>query len=121
VIQNRESNSTWIGQETYVREVIKKFKKEESKSVSTPTQLGSNLVKAVDGDDMFDQEMYQSAVGSLLYLSTRTHPDISYAVSSVARFTSKPTKQHWMAVKRIFRYLNGTISLGLLYSKDRGK
>jgi len=94
---------------------------EESKSVSTPTQLGSNLVKVVDGDDMLDQEIYQSAVGSLLYLSTRTRPDISYAVSSVARFTSKPIKQHWMAVKRIFRYLNRTISLRLLYSKDKGK
>ena len=109
VIQNRKSNSIWIGQETYVRELLKEFKMEESKSVSTPTQFGSNLV------------IYQSADGSLLYLSTRTRPDISYAVSSVARFTSKPTKQHWMAVKRIFRYLNGTISLGLLYSKDKGK
>ena len=111
VIQNKESNSIWIGQETYARELVKKFKMEESKAVSTPIQLGSNLVKAVDEDDMFDQEIYQSAVGSLLYLSTRTRPDISYAVSSVARFTSKPTKQHWTAVKRIFRYLNGTISL----------
>ena len=121
VIQNKESNSIWIGQETYARELIKKFKMEESNAVSTPIQLGSNLVKAVEEDDMFDQEIYQSAVGSLLYLSTRTRPDISYAVSSVARFTSKPTKQHWTAVKRIFRYLNGTISLGLLYSKDKEK
>ena len=117
VIQNRESNSIWIGLETYARELVKKFKMEESKAVSTPIQLGSYLVKAVDEDDMFDQ----SAVGSLLYLSTRTRPDITYAVSSVARFTSKPTKQHWTAAKRIFRYLNGTISFRLLYSKDKEK
>ena len=103
VIQNKDSNSIWIGQETYARELIKKFKMEESNAVSTPIQLGSNLVKAVEEDDMFDQEIYQSAVDSLLYLSTRTRPDISYAVSSVAPFTSKPTKQHWTAVKRIFR------------------
>ena len=92
---------------------------EESNAGSTPIQVGSNLVKASEDDDMFDQEIYQSAVDSLLYLSTRTRPNISYAVSSVARFASKPTKQHWTAVKRIFRYLNGTISLGLLYSKDK--
>ena len=121
VIQNKDSNSIWIGQETYARELIKKFKMEESNAVSTPIQLGSNLVTAVEEDDMFDQEIYQSAVDSLLYLSTRTRPDISYAVSSVAPFTSKPTKQHWTAVKRIFRYLTGTISLGLLYSKDKEK
>ena len=89
--------------------------------MSTPIQLGSNLVKAVEEDDMFDQEIYQSAVGSLLYLSTRTRPDISYAVSSVVRFTSKPTTQHWTAVKRIFRYLNGMIDFGLLFSKGNEK
>ena len=94
---------------------------EESTAVSTPIQLGSNLVKVVEEDDMFDQEIYQSAVGSLLYLSTRTRPDISYAVRSVARFTSKRTKQHWTAVKRIFRYLNGTMNFGLLCSKDKEK
>jgi hypothetical protein len=58
---------------------------------------------------------YQSAVGSLLYLSTR--PDIVYAVSNIARFSSEPTKQHWTAVKRILRYLNGTQNFGLLYKK----
>ena len=71
-----------------------------------------NLLEAVEEDDMFDQEIYQSAVGSLFYLSTRTRPDISYAVSSVAHFTSQPTKQHQTAVKRIFRYLTGTIIFG---------
>ena len=56
-------------------------------------------------------------LGSLLYLSTRTRPDIAFAVNSVARFCSNPTKQHWTAVKRIFRYLRGTTWFGLLYSK----
>ena len=86
VIQNKESNCIWIGQETYARELINKFKMEESNAVSTPIQFGFNLLKAVKEDDM-----YHKAVGSLLYLSTRARPDISYVVSSVARFTSKPT------------------------------
>ena len=51
----------------------------------------------------------------MLYLSTRTRPDIAYAVSSVARYCSQPTLQHWIAVKRIFRYLNGTLDYGLVY------
>ena len=53
------------------------------------------------------------AVGSLLYLSTKAKPDIAYAV--VARFLSKPTQTHWIAVKRIMRYLNRTPDFGILY------
>ena len=64
---------------------------------------------------MVDQELYQSAVGSLLHLSTKTRPDIAYAVGNVARFSSKPKQTHWIGVKRIMRYLNGTPDFGLLY------
>ena len=59
--------------------------------------------------------MYQAVVGSLLYLSTKTRPDIAFAVTSAARFCASPTKEHWTAVKRILRYLNGSRQLGLLY------
>ncbi len=119
IVQNKDSGDIWIGQEAYTRELLKKFKMEESKPMSTPVEIGSNLVKASNEDDLFDKETYQSAVGSLLYLSTRTRPDIAYSVSSAARFSAKPTKEHWTAVKRIFRYLNGTVNLGLVYSKDK--
>ena len=64
-----------------------------------------------------DIKLYQSAVGCLLYLSGWNRPDIVYSVSSVARFCSDPTKEHWIAVNRIFRYLQGTKSYGLEYSK----
>ena len=72
-------------------------------------------MKATDDDELVDTELYQSAVGSLLYLSTKTRPDIAYAVGNVARFSSKPSKVHWIAVKRIMRYLNGTLDYGLMY------
>ena len=64
---------------------------------------------------MVDQELYQSAVGSLLHLSTKTRPDIAYAFGNVARFSSKPKQTHCIGVKRIMRYLNGTPDFGLLY------
>ena len=75
------------------------------------------MLKTEDSE-YFDKETYQSAVGSLLYLSTRTRPDITFAVNNIARFSSNPTTQHWTAVKRIFRYLKGTIHLGLLYERN---
>ena len=89
----------------------------EAKSAKTPVSVNSKLLKASEECELVDQVLYQSAVGSLLYLATRTRPDIAFGINSVARFCSKPTKQHWMAVKRIFRYLRGSTHLGLLYSK----
>ena len=65
-----------------------------------------------------NQPQFQSAVGSLLYLSIMTRPDITYAVSNVAKFCVNPSKQHWIAVKQIMHYLKGTLCLGLLYRKD---
>lgn len=71
-----------------------------------------------EDSEYFDKETYQSAIETLLYLSTRTRPDITFSVSNVAHFSSNPTTQHWTAVKRIFRYLKGNTHLGLLYEKN---
>ena len=89
----------------------------EAKPIKTPVNVNSKLLNATEESELVDQSLYQSAVGSLLYLTTRTRPDIVFAVNNVARFCSKPTKQHWMAMKQIFRYLRGTTCFGLLYSE----
>ena len=64
------SGNIWIGQPTYVRKVLKKFKMDNSKPVGTPVEIGKKIVKAKDRDNLVDQEVYQSAIGSLFYLST---------------------------------------------------
>ncbi|GKA80562.1 hypothetical protein Tco_0787254, partial [Tanacetum coccineum] len=56
-------------------------------------------------------------VGSLMYL-TASRPDLVFAVCMCARYQAKPTKKHLEAIKRVFRYLKGTINMGLWYSKD---
>ena len=84
-----------------------------SKSVSTPTGHVTKLVKTLKVSQPIDQEKHQSAVGSLLYLSTGTRPDIAYAVCTVARYCYQSTLHHWVAVKHIFPYLNGTLDYGL--------
>ena len=67
---------------------------------------------------MCNQQLYQVVVGNLLYLSTKTRSDMAYAVSCVARFCTKPIKEHWTGVKRILRYLKGTNKFGLIYRED---
>ncbi len=115
IVQDESSGDVWIGQPD---KVIRKYGMQDAKCVSTPVDPSNKLVKAEDGEESFDQSVYQSAVGSLLYLSTGTRPDVAFAVSYVAKFSSDPTKKHWTAVKRILRYLKSTSMLGLLNTKS---
>ncbi|GKB89362.1 hypothetical protein Tco_0961634 [Tanacetum coccineum] len=64
-----------------------------------------------------DATLYHGMIGSLMYL-TASGPDLNYVVYLCARYQAKPIEKHLQAVKRIFRYLNRTINMGLWYSKD---
>ncbi|GJT77561.1 zinc finger, CCHC-type containing protein [Tanacetum coccineum] len=62
-----------------------------------------------------DQLEYSRAIGCLMYAMTSTRPDIAYAVGRLSRFTSNPSRQHWQAITRVFKYLKGTMNYGLSY------
>ena len=64
---------------------------------------------------MTDIWNYRSIVGMLIYLSTNTRPDITFAVSQVARFGNDPKVSHARAIKRILRYLRGTSDKGITF------
>ena len=117
-VERHADDSIWIGQPLYTENLLKKFGMQDCKPVNTPVNAGSKLTQAADEDKCIDQTLYQSAVGSLMYLSVSTRPDISFAISSLARFSSKPTTEHWTALKRLLRYLKETLTRGILYNKD---
>ena len=117
VIQSAKKESIHVVQPSYTADLLKKFNMIDCKPISTPVDVGSKLCKWSENDDLCDIKTYQSCVGSLLYLAGRTRPDIMYAVYNVSKFSCKPTKTHWTAVKRILRYLKGTMNYGLLYTK----
>ena len=114
----QDENNVFINQSSYIESLLGKFNFSNANPVKSPVECSIKLVKANESSDLCDVTLYQSAVGSLLYLSTKTRPDITFAVSNVARYCQKPTQQHWSAVKRIFRYLKGTIDFGIKYSKN---
>ena len=97
--------------------MLKKFKMEDCKPVSTPMITGCELC-ADDGSASIDQRLYKSMIGSLLYL-TASRLGIMLAVGIVARYQAAPKKNHLLAVKRIFRYLQGTIQFRLWYRKEK--
>ena len=115
VVQNHHKETVWLGQQTYTESMLKKFGFDNAKSISSPVDVGTKLTKATDSNELVDSSLYQSAIRSLLYLATKTRPDISCSVSNVSRYCSRPTREHWTAVRCIFRYLKGRSSLGLLY------
>ena len=62
---------------------------------------------------------YLSAVGALMYLTNSTRPNIAFAVNLLARHSAAPTKHHWVGVKIVLRYLNGTGDLRLFYNRNK--
>ena len=105
-----------LTQKNYVDKLIKKFNMQECRPISTPMLPGQDW--SVSPSETVAVVLYKEAIGGLLYLSTRTRPDISFPVSLLARFASSPHEKHWKAVKRILRYLKGTHDFGLIYEKS---
>jgi len=52
---------------------------------------------------------YSRVIGCLMYAMTSTRPDIAYAVGRLSRYTSNPSSHHWQAIRRVLKYLKGTI------------
>ena len=84
---------------------------------STPIDCGNDLRAAPDDyiADKEDAAGYQSLVGALQWLVTMTRPDLAYSVGKCGRWSNNPTYKHLTAVKRITRYLAGTLDYGLCY------
>jgi hypothetical protein len=105
---------TFVHQAKYTKDILKKFKMDDSKPLSTPMSMTTTLDVNEDREPV-DQKEYWSMISSLLYL-TATRPDIQFSVCLCARCQASPRTSHRQAVKRIFRYLRYTPQLGLSYS-----
>ncbi|GKB87054.1 hypothetical protein Tco_0959326 [Tanacetum coccineum] len=86
--------------------------------VGTPMEIKDKLDLDNNGT-LVDATKYHSMIGALMYF-TSSKPDIIHATCLCARYHAKPTEKRLKEVKRIFRYLRGTINMGLWYTKDSG-
>jgi hypothetical protein len=104
-----------VHQQKYVNDILEKFGMKDCKPVRTPIEVP----RPEKDDDPFERkDLYQSLVGSLIYLSIVSRPDISYAVSTVAQRMSSPNHQDWKTAKRILRYLKSSDKIGPEYQSD---
>ncbi|GJZ13950.1 retrovirus-related pol polyprotein from transposon TNT 1-94 [Tanacetum coccineum] len=100
----------------YALESLKKYGMESRDPVDTPMVEKSKLDEDTQGKAV-DPTHYRRMVGTLMYL-TASRPNLTFVVCMCARYQAKPTEKHLYAVKRIFKYLRGTINMGLWYPKD---
>ncbi|GJX61360.1 retrovirus-related pol polyprotein from transposon TNT 1-94 [Tanacetum coccineum] len=106
-----------INQEKYVKDLLKKYDINGS-SVKTPMVPPNKLGPDLNGKAV-NETQYRGMIGSLMYL-TASRPDIQFSTCLCARYQANPKESHLIVVKRIFRYLKGTPSLGLWYPKCLG-
>ena len=112
----QEEDGVFICQKRYVEHILKKFGMAGCNPVSTPLVVNEKLRKE-DGGKMVDETHFRSLVGNLLYL-TATRPDIMFAASLLSRFMHYPSHLHLGAAKRVLRYLQGTVELGIKYFRN---
>jgi hypothetical protein len=103
----------FISQSKYAKDIIDKAGMSDCNPSITPCVPYSKLLKH-EGDPFTDVKTYRSLVGCLQYL-TFTRPDIAYSVNTVCQFMQAPTDLHFLAVKRILRYIKGTLEYGVTF------
>ncbi|KAF5450645.1 hypothetical protein F2P56_030977 [Juglans regia] len=115
---SQEEDGIFCSQKKYTEDLLKMFNMTGCKLVATPL-IPNEKLRNEDGVKKVDASTYRSLVRSLLYLFN-TRPDILFATSLLSRFMQCPSQIHFGTAKRILRYLQGTIGLGMWYKKSSG-
>ena len=108
----------FVFQTKFAADILEKFGMKKSNRVKTPQDPGLMLAKGMCGGGCnHEQTManvpYRNAVGCLMYLMVGTRPDLAVAVGVLSHFASDPCPTHWQALKRVFRYVQGTKTHGI--------
>ncbi len=109
VERDRAQRSLYINQIGYLKEILKRFRMEDYKAIGVSLNPKSKLKKNENKDVEMVKVPYQQAVGSLMYAMLCIRPDLAYPISVVSQHMSNPSIEHWIIVKHIFRYLQGTL------------
>jgi len=104
--RNQEHHTMDIHQHSYIWKIFAKFRIDESRLVATP--MAMKLHKSKPDEEACDSTIYQWMIGSLMYAMPATRLEIAYAIGVLSRFNHDQSNEHMVALKRVFRYLNGT-------------
>ena len=122
--RDRSKKILALSQENYIQKILERFHMSSCKPMDTPVSKGEALsLNMCPKNPQEREEMsrvpYASVVGSLMYAMMCTRPDICFVVGLVSRYQSNPGREHWKVVKRILRYLKGTMDYCLVYQGSK--
>lgn len=106
-----------ISQRSYLESLLERFGMQDCKPVSTPMECHLKLLKGEEKDRT--DKPYRELVGCLTYVTLTSRPDLSAAVNYLSQFQSCPTEVHWTHLKRILRYIKGSLDMALEYRGDQ--
>jgi len=112
----RRGTGMFLSQRQYMVDLLERAGMAECKPCATPVDINPKLL--ADGPPVQNPSNYRSLAGALQWL-TFTRPDLAYAVQLVCLFMQDPREPHLAALKRILRYVRGTLHLGLLLQPSR--
>lgn len=120
--RDRKNRLITISQSLYARQILRRYEMSDCTPCSIPMDPKEDWSPKNTDTPLPDKTIYQSAIGSLIYLMLGSRPDLSFSINKLAQYSSQPTVRHWQGVKRILRYVKGTINakLTLGLHKDTG-
>ena len=107
-----------VRQEAYPKAVLDMLGMADARPAKTPAEPGPTYIEEEDTLFPQDTKFFMSATGSLLYLSRRTRSDITHSVMVLTKSMSKPGPRLMTKLKRVLRYMKGTVSIGITYRED---
>ena len=113
-VRDRRNKRMFFHQSSYASKVVSEFKMESDNPVCVPADPNQVLC-APENESVIEKVPYRKALGSLMFLAVVSRPDIAYAVNNVSKFLEKHDATHWNAVKRIVKYVAGSIDFGIVY------
>jgi len=123
---NRQDGTLELSQSKYIQEILETFGMADCNPVSTPDQKevdhrgplsALHCPSSPDELKIMENKPYRAIVGSLLYLTMCTRPDLTHSVGTLSRFSANPGPHHWFAALRVLRYLKQTQSMSLTFRR----
>lgn len=117
VCRDRSKSTLTLNQKSYIEKLLLRFGMEKCKPVTTPMMLNCKLDRPKGNCLDENKYPYRELIGSLMYLAVCTRPDIAFVCSQLSQFCCGFEMSHWLAAKRVLRYLAGTLDYGLCFYK----